>query len=288
MIKNVAIIGATGMLGRPVTGVFLQSKFNVTILARNLETAGQYFPSATVLPVDLRDKKSLQRGLINQDAIYLNLHVTSFEKPGDFHAETDGLQNLLFAVRNFSIEKIGLLSSLVHRYQGMNNFNWWVFDVKRQAVELIKNSGIPYCIFYSSSFMENFDHAYRRGRAINLVGRAQYPQHWIAGEDYGHQVVRAFESKFVNREYPIQGPQALFPEQAARIFIKHYTREKLTVRRSPMALLKFIGLFNANLNYVWHYMEALNKYPEKFEAKQTWKELGIPETTIDMYAKQLS
>ncbi|GCC49884.1 hypothetical protein SanaruYs_00980 [Chryseotalea sanaruensis] len=55
------------------------------------------------------------------------------------------------------IKRIGFISSPIMNYQGMNNFNWWVFDVKRKAVDMVKQSGIPYTIFYPSTFMDNFN-----------------------------------------------------------------------------------------------------------------------------------
>jgi hypothetical protein len=49
--------------------------------------------------------------------------------------------------------------------------------------------------------------------------------------------------------------------------------------------LKFLGRFISKVNYVSHIVEALNKYPEKFEADNTWRDLGRPETTLREFAR---
>jgi hypothetical protein len=54
----------------------------------------------------------------------------------------------------------------------------------------------------------------------------------------------------------------------------------------PMWVLKIAGKFMPKMNYLTHIMEALNNYPEKFEAKQTWTELGKPEMTLAQFAKE--
>ncbi len=284
---RIAVIGATGLLGRPVTQELINAGFTVTLLARHPEQARKLFPMARVVRADLRDVDSLTAGLRGQEAVYLNLSVLQTERPGDFHTETDGLDHLLEAARKTGIRRIGYLSSIVMRYQGMNGFNWWAFDVKREAVRKLKASGIPYAIFYASTFMETLPAQVQGGRLL-LGGKSDVKLWFIAAHDYGKQVTRAFRRTGTDcREYVVQGTEALTYAEAAQVFVKNYARKRLSVLTLPMGLLRFFGRFSRQADYGAHILEALNGYPEPFEAERTWADLGKPTTTLTAFARHL-
>ena len=284
-MKKIAIIGATGMLGAPVTRAFIEAGYEVTLLVRNGEKARKLFGNRVHLIIgDLRDRGSLEAVLEGQGLLYLNLAVAQTSCQSDFQPEREGLQMILEESGKAGIRHIGFLSSLVMRYQGTDGFYWWAFDIKHKAVELIKQSGIPYSIFYASAFMESFDKgAYRQGSRINLAGDSRHPMYLIAGRDYGAQVVTAFESGAANREYSIQGPEAFTADEAARLFAAN--RKGITVAKIPMGMLKFLGRFNRKFNYGAHIVDAINNYPETFEADATWQALGKPQTRFLEYIK---
>ncbi|MBK9378342.1 MAG: NAD(P)H-binding protein [Saprospiraceae bacterium] len=63
MSKNISIIGATGMIGIPVTKELVKAGFNVTALVRNPEKAKSIFPAGVnFVKGDLDDK--IQSGLL--------------------------------------------------------------------------------------------------------------------------------------------------------------------------------------------------------------------------------
>ena len=290
-MNAVAIIGATGMLGQPVAQAFIKARpnaggYSVRLIGRDVAKAQAIFPDAEVIAGDMRDTASLTKALSGMDAVYLNLSVKQTEKRTDFHTETDGLKNLLEAARQAGVKRIGYLSSIIMRYQGMNGFQWWVFDVKQQAVKLIQASGIAYSIFYPSCFMDSMRQTQRAGNFILVVGHSGVQPWYIAAEDYAQQVVRAFQiaQDGQNQEYIIQGPEALTQHEAAERFVKAYKKEKLTLLATPSWLMQLGRPFSAQADYGWHITEALNTYPETFEAQQTWADLGKPATTIEQFA----
>ncbi len=175
-------------------------------------------------------------------------------------------------------------------YQGTDSFRWWVFDIKQAANAAIKASGVPYTIFYPSSFMENFDKGgYKSGNRLNLAGTSKYKMYFIAGSDYGRQVAAAFQNDTAeNKEYAVQGMEAFTGDEAAEIFRNHYSAEKLKIARVPLGLLKMLGIFNRKMNSAAHIIHALNNYPEKFAAENTWQELGKPTMTLAQYTQRLS
>jgi uncharacterized protein YbjT (DUF2867 family) len=282
---RIAVIGATGLLGKPVTQELINAGFTVTILARHPEQARNLFPMARIVPADLRDTDSLRAGLRGQEAVYLSLSVLQTERPGDFHTETDGLDHLLTAAREAGVQRIGYLSSIVMRYQGMNGFRWWVFDVKQEAVRKLKASGIPSLIFYPTTFMETLPGQVQGGRLL-LGGKSDVKLWFIAARDYGRQVARAFQrSGPKSGEYVIQGPEPLTYAEAAELFAKNYSPKRLTVTTLPLGVMRFFGRFNRRADYGAHILEALNRYPEQFEADRTWVELGRPTTTLAEFAR---
>lgn len=289
-MRTVAIFGATGLLGTPVTREFLKSGCEVRILTRNPEKALEIFDgSVKIVKGDLSDLRATEKTLENAEGVYVNLSVYPESSPSDFQPEREGLMNIIAVAKQSGVKRIGYISSLVQNYQGMNGFNWWAFDIKKDAIAFIKKSGIPYTIFYPSTFMENFDKGnYIAGKKIQIAGKSHHKMYWIAAEDYARQVVAAFNSDLaVNREYPVQGPEGFTADEAAEIIVNNFTRSEFKIVRAPIGMIKILGLFSRKMNYVYHIIEALNNYPEKFESGVTWEQLGKPQITFREYIKRL-
>lgn len=277
------------MLGKPVAVGLANAGFLVTALVRDLTKIQSGYPTSIQwIKGDLKNREDIDLLLKGQDALYLSLSVLQKEKQGDWHTESDGLKLILESAKRNNIQRIGYLSSLVMRYQGMNGFNWWVFDIKHNAVKMIRESGIPYTIFYPSTFMEALIHQYKMGNFMMIAGKSEHKQHLIAARDYALQVAKAFHfTTKENKEYVIQGPEAFYTEEAVALFSKHYPKAKLKTITAPVGLIRFYGLFIQQMNYGYHILKSLNKYPEKFEADNTWLELGKPVTTLRQFTENL-
>lgn len=287
-IRKIVVIGATGMLGRPVTRALIEAGYEVTILARDPSRASG-FANASIVKGDLFDAASVRAALAGADGVYLNLAIAHGGSRKGPHPETDGLRVVLDAARLHRLRRVAMISSLVMNYQGTDGFHWWAFDVKRESVAILKDGGIPWTAFYPSSFMENFTGSQKQGDKIMLAGTSRFPMWFIAGDDYGRQVARAFAlDGAAGRDYPVQGPVPLRVEEAAAEFVRLYTRERLRVSRAPLWPLRLAAPFSSELSYLWHIIEALNNYEERFVSGTTWNELGRPETTIADFARRAS
>lgn len=287
---RIGIIGATGMLGKPVTQALVQAGLPVRIIARNVPDTQTLFPKSEVVFGDLQQPDSLVAALAGCTVTYLNLSVKQTEKPTDFHTETDGLRHLLSAAKTAGVTRIAYLSSIVMRYQGMNGFDWWVFRLKQEAVALIKASGLAYSIFYPSNFMETMLTTQRLGPLVLVVGTSPVKPWFIAAHDYGRQVARALQRAQAGepQEYVIQGPEPVTQLEAARRLASAYKKANLQVVAIVPTLLRLGRLFSPQADYGWHIGEALNRYPETFEAQRTWEELGKPTTTVELFAETAS
>ncbi len=287
MSKTIVIIGATGMLGKPVTEELIKAGFRVKILTRNVQKAKDLFPGLEdIAQCDLRDKSALKKAFQGADYLYLNLSVAPEEKEKDFHAELQGLNNALDSAKETGVKRVGYISSIIARDA---TSDWWVLKIKRNAVEMIKNSGIPYVIFYPSNFMETLVRSIQKDKLL-VAGKARYPNWWIAGTDYGKQVAKAFEilDEKESRDYIIQGPETLTFNEAAHIFANNYSKGKLKVSNLPLGLLKLFGLFSAQFGYLSKILDIIYNHPETFDAEKTWQELGEPTITVEKFARSLS
>ncbi|MFZ5554199.1 MAG: SDR family oxidoreductase [Bacteroidota bacterium] len=286
-VTNVLVIGATGMLGKPVTAELLNAGFRVFALVRSPEKAKRELPSdVNFIRGDLKKKEDVMLAMKGMDAVYLNLSIKREEKKNEFHSESDGLEYVIAAAKENGIKRILYLSSIIMRYNNMDGFKWWVFDIKNQAVEKIRSSGIPYTIFYPSNFMQSLSNLYKMGDKMMLAGKSKHKMYFIAAEDYGKQVAKSLSfSDSANREYVIQGPEGFTADEAVKVFIQHYKKEKLSHWSSPLLMLKIMGWFKQEYDYGYHIVKALNNYPEKFEAEKTWQELGKPEITVARFAE---
>lgn len=283
-MKKIAVIGASGMLGWPVAKALADAGFEVTAFIRSSKNIRPY-PNLNWVEGDLKNSKSLQKLLIGKDAVHLNLSVKQTEKESDWHAEEQGLENVLQIARPVNIKRITYLSSLVMNYQGTNNFDWWVFQLKKKAVAQIKNSGLQVAIFYPSTFMETLVHQYKAGPFMLLAGESKHKQYFIAAADYAQQVVQSFKLSLTGtQEYVVQGPIAYTTDEAVAIFKQNATANLLSLRAS-LGLIRFYGRFFQKMNYGYHILEALNNYPEKFEAEKTWQQLGSPKITLEEFCK---
>lgn len=285
MNKKVTVIGATGMIGIPVTNELIKAGFEVTALVRNIEKAKQIFPIGVIfVKGDIQNINDISNALKNADAVYINISTTANDKENEFNPEIGGLDNILTALKASSVKHVAFLSSFLARnYTG----NWWVMNAKKQGITKIKNCGVPYTIFYPSNFMENFKGGMKDGKKINTIGKSTEKAWWIAGEDFGKQVANALKSELsLNREYPVQGLEALTMVEAAKVYADNFSSEKLSVANLPMGMAKFLSLFIKPLKFVVPLMEIMNSNKETFEAQKTWDELGKPTITLNQFAKK--
>jgi len=286
-MQKILFIGASGMLGKPVTLELMRAGFPVTLLARDVEKMKKLFPNATVVKGDVLDVASLEEAMKGHEIVYANLSVAQSSKKNEPQPEREGVKNIIAAAKKSGIKRIAYLSSLIKNYEGMNGFSWWALQVKQEAVNAIKNSGLNYSIFYPSTFMECLDKQMLQGKRLMLAGKSEAPMWFIAGKDYGVQVAWALKKAGdSNQEYNIQGLEPFTFEEAAKVFCSHY-KSTAKIMKAPLAPLKYLGVFNQRISYAYHICEALNKYPEKFESENTWNDLGKPATTLAEYSASL-
>src|SRR5258706_3206322 len=132
---KIVFIGASGMLGKPVEGELIRSGYDVTLLARDVNKMQKFFPGSNIAKGDVFDKEILLNTFTGQDIVYANLSVAQSSGEKDLQPEREGVKNIIDAAKQKGVNRLAYLSSLIKNYQGMNDFNWWAFDIKQKAVD---------------------------------------------------------------------------------------------------------------------------------------------------------
>ena len=126
-----------------------------------------------------------------------------------------------------------------------------------------------------------------KGKRLILPTGSIAPMWFIAANDYGKQVAKALQIAGDNdQEYIIQGLEPFTFTEAARVVITNH-KTPLKLFKVPTSLIKPFRFISPRISYGWHIIEALNKYPEKFESEKTWSDLGKPQTLLKDYAASL-
>ncbi|MBX9767800.1 MAG: NmrA family NAD(P)-binding protein [Bdellovibrionales bacterium] len=285
-LRRIAIVGATGMLGQPVARALIKAGFEVRAVVRDPQKAKTLLPpEVSLLKGDLQDPASLEKAFAGCDAVYLNLQVDQNSSEKDWCAEREGADAAIAAAKKTGVKRIAYLSSIV---KDDPSKDWWVFRVKRAAVQKIKDSGIPYTIFCPSCFMENLSHLQIQGAKLMNISGSMNKNFWISGDDYGAMVARAFSSEgATNKEYWIQGPESITMDEAAQKFVSHYGKAKLKIQSAPIGVLKVVGLFaGRKMRFMTNVMDSVLKMPEPFRGEDAWRDLGRPVDTVETYAQK--
>ncbi len=283
-MKKIAFFGATGMLGKPVLREFIKRGYAVTALTRDLEKASELFPEkVNWVQGDLTQYEIVDEIIKKSDIIYCNLSIAPGSRENDFQPEREGLSSILRSAKWNDTSRILYVSSIARLYYGMNGYNWWGLEMKNQAVDKIKRSGIPYIIFNPSTFMENYtEGGFVQNQKLMVVGNSKFPNWLIAADDFAKMAVNSIEvvHEDDNKEMIIQGPEGFKLDKAASFFSSNYSKAKLSVSKVPLSVTKALGLFDRKYEYYAYMMEAINNYPETFQSDEVWQEIGKPQITF--------
>lgn len=287
-IKTIGIIGATGRLGAPVT-IELAKSFQVRAIVRSPEKARSMLPGdVEIVQADLRDVANLRTALQGVDAIYLNLATETDDLNLPFYEEREGVANLMAAIEGLNITYIAKIGALGAYPPALKNIksNMVPNLIRMEGHKIIAGSGIPHTFFAPTHFMELLPNMIDK-RALQWIGNTSVKVYWISVADYARQVVNAFQNPgMMPEDCPVQGPSAISVKDAMKIFVANYD-PTLKIRVAPLWVMRIVGLFNPRMRFVAHLFAYFGNHEDPFYADRTWKELGKPVTTLEMFAKSL-
>jgi uncharacterized protein YbjT (DUF2867 family) len=280
--RRILVIGAHGMLGRPVTREFVKEGFQVRALARDPERARPLLPDAVdIVRGDLRSIDELRRAADGVDAIYINL--STMRASSTFQAERDGVRNLVEALRGLPPTPCLKISAL-----GMtqDTNGWPEAEQKREADKRLLDGEHPAVIFQPSWMMESIP-LMIQGRFLMRMGGARHPIRWLAGEDLGRWAVEAIRHPETwNRAWPAEGPEALSVDEACRRFVRAWD-PRIRIVPNPLWMSRVAGVFLPMFRNLVKIVEVTNAQGGEFLSGETWEALGRPTTTIEDYAESI-
>jgi len=277
-MPTIAILGATGMLARPVIRRLVERGISVRALSRNADKARRLLPPACdCRTADLTNADSIARAIDGCEALHINLSNPQSPRAPD--PDLIGTRNAVAAARNAGVGRLLRISAI-----GVTPGDpWWVIQRKAQADAAVTESDIPFTIFRPSWFMESLP--------LFLVGPLLLHMHtpmttwWIAGDDYARQFVASLENPAAhNRVYDIQGPAPLTMRDAIRQFAAA-RRPRPVIVPMPAVARRTMAVAVTPLRYLTDLMDYYARAETSFTAQPAWDDLGRPTMTIADYAR---
>ena len=195
---RILVIGATGVLGRPVVRRLLAQGAEVRALTRSPDRAADLAQlGAEVVAGDLVDKGSLERACSGVDRVLATAH--SLLGRGRYRSERvddAGHRALIDAARAARVGRFVYISANAAAPDHPIDFLRTKFAIE----EHLQRSGIPHVILRPTAFMEQHVHEFngksvlRTGRA-RLVGPGTKVRNFVAAEDVAQFAVRALVSE---------------------------------------------------------------------------------------------
>ena len=269
------------MLGRPVARRLVEDGIQVKALARRPVAARQLLPrEVSVVTGDLELVESIAAALTGCQAVYVSVETL----PGArFSPETDGLRNVVKAARGFPGLRLLVLSAFGESNPEAASHPWWHIRVKHEAQEIARSSGLPWTIFEPTWFMESLPPFVKAKRFTLFTGEKLEP-YWVAGDDYGRMISTALSrGSGVEKIIPVQGPEKLGVEDAARRFIAAYD-PAIRIMHIPGWIIRAAGFFNVQAKELSQLLQVYGQIDEPAPDRTIWETYGQPGMKIEDYA----
>lgn len=254
---KVLVIGASGLLAKPVVKHFDQAGFQVRLFSRSINKSMYPGKDYELYQGDVFHQADLEKALEGCDAIHISIGRLK---------ESEAVKAALKAAHGKNIKFISFVSGA-----SVKKENTWfpMIYEKFEAEQSIIKSGIPYAIFRPTWFMESIPLLVRNGKA-GVIGKQLTPISIIAADDFARMVVNAYNTEIAqNKIFYIYGPEKFTLKESLEKYCKVIHPEIKKVSIIPTGMLKFIGFITGN--------KELREIAAMFKYFETTKEEGSPE-----------
>lgn len=268
MSSRVLVLGATGILGKPVARCLAERGHTVRVLARSAEKAHRTLGAvAEVVEGDSRDRDQLRRALAGCEAVHISLPQESE----------------LVAVRHVIDLTAGNLDrvSYVSATSVCEENRWFeIVDVKARAEELLRRSRIPHMVFRPTWVMEVLHNFVKADRAAVILGRNPPELHFFAAADFGRMVASAFEDdRALGKRLYIHGPEGIkLPDALERFF--RGCHPDLKVVRLKLWQARWIARLTGRMDFVSRLIAFFDRVGELGDPAEANALVGAPSTTL--------
>lgn len=283
-MEHILVVGATGMLGKPVARRLREAGHRVRLLVRHTTRARAMLgPGFDYVEGSVTDRAAVERAVTGVDGVHISLGV---EDPAQLEAvEHEGTAAIAAAAARHGVGRISYLTgSLVRVDYGPKIAE---HRAKLAAEEAIVASGVSYTFFRPTYFTDTLPR-HRQGPVLVALGRQSQLLHPVTADDFARQVVRAFTTSGAeSRDFFVHGPEALTLQQALHIYRRIVVpyRPVVMIPLPAMSVIDRLfmgGKLGPNLQ-IMHLLASVGEHGDPTPANEL---LGAPTTTVEAWCHQ--
>jgi uncharacterized protein YbjT (DUF2867 family) len=269
---KILVIGASGLLAKPVIKHLDQAGFQVRLFSRSVSQS-MFDKEYEMIQGDVFNLKDLDSAMNGCDAIHISISNVN---------EASATR----VIADMALQKGIKLISAVSGCTVAEENRWFsMIENKYQAEQILINSGIPYMIFRPTWFFESLNLMIRDGKAM-VLGKQPNKWHWVAADDFARMLATAYQkAEAKNKIFFVFGPELHLMKDLLEKYCKLKHPEIKKVSSVPLGMLKIIAFLTANkqLKEAVSLFAYFEKVQEIGDADETNKLLGKPETTFEKW-----
>ncbi len=224
---KVLVIGATGLLGKPVIEQLNKSGHQLRLFSRTIKKsalANRY----EIVSGDALNHSDISKAINGCDAVHITLSRLN---------EARAVEVIINEAKKHDIKLISYVSGA-----SVCQENSWftMVENKLKAEKIIMDSGIPYYIYKPTWFYESLELMIRNNKA-SVVGKNLPEYHWISANDFGRFVALCYDSRVRNQCLYILGSEKHSLKELLSKYCKQVHPEIKKVSVISTGLLKIIG-----------------------------------------------
>jgi uncharacterized protein YbjT (DUF2867 family) len=271
-IMKILIIGASGMLAKPVIQELDNKGFQLRLFSRNVNQS-MFSKDYEIVNGDVFDPNDLEKAVKGCDAIHISLSWVNEEKAA---------KEIVRVASNEGIKLISTISGCT-----VSEENRWfpMIDDKFKAEQHIIQSGIPYMIFRATWFFESLELMVRNGKAT-MIGKQNHPYHWIAANDYARMVGDAYlKPEAKNKIFYVLGQEPYLMKDLLNKYCEVQHPEIKKINTVSTGMLKFIAMISGKkaLKTVAEMFRYFEKTKEQGNTEETYSLLGKPQISFEKW-----
>jgi uncharacterized protein YbjT (DUF2867 family) len=287
--KQLTVIGATGFLAVPVINSLLERGVKVKAVVRNINKAKELLPAEVdIVQADVANVDSLKTALKGSSTIYITLNTTSLDTSLPFHAEREGVINIVEAAKATGVKHIMQIMGidLLHKEFALDDMEYLTNRIREPGLEAIRQSGINYTFFHCSFFLDSFPVFIQDG-VFAIMGNYQHPVYYTNTTDLAKNINNAIDNpEAFNQAFSVQGKEGVSFVEAANQFVASYN-PSVKVEVLPLDTVFELGMPKDQETFMHHMLSYVEQLSEQPVSQDTWRLLGEPEQTIAGFARSL-
>ena len=271
VIKKVLVLGATGLLGRPVVHSLVQNGRQVRILTRNAAKARKWFEDTVeIVEGNALKEDHIRTALVGCDAIHISLPQDSELSAMKFVTEISTKETL------YRVTYVSATTAFEEN-------RWFhLVDIKLRTEEVLRKSGLLYTIFCPTWVMDTLKNFVHNGRAAMIVGKNPPPLHFFAASDFGKLVAASYNDDCsLGKRLFIHGPEGITLPGALEQYLKAcYPGLKVMKMKLWQSRILATLTRNKNLKYISQLIGYFDKVGEMGDPEEANQLLGHSSITL--------